>query len=172
MTSGSSAPAAFRNLARARFCRIPGIWIFGILHYSAFVDFRAFRNSAPSRGDKLSSPQRMGSSGLSSSSEPHCFFSTVAAFAAFVKKLEQRKRNRKKEKQKKDKLVIRWLLSWPSDRFQRDKRDPSVIVFSEIKRCQLPHSTHFFQKAKKGCTAMSRTKLGGSPSASERSNFD
>ena len=34
------------------------------------------------------------------------------------------------------------------DRFQTDKSDPSVIVFSEIKRCQLPHSTHFFQKAK------------------------
>ena len=34
------------------------------------------------------------------------------------------------------------------DRFQSDKRDPSVIVFSEIKRCQLPYSTHFFQKAK------------------------
>ena len=29
------------------------------------------------------------------------------------------------------------------DRFQRDKSDPSVIVFSEIKRCQLPHFTHF-----------------------------
>ena len=36
----------------------------------------------------------------------------------------------------------------PIDRFQRDKSDPSVIVFSEIKRCQLPHSTQFFQKAK------------------------
>ena len=35
------------------------------------------------------------------------------------------------------------------DRFQRDKRDPSVIVFSEIKRCQHPHFTQFFQKAKK-----------------------
>ena len=35
------------------------------------------------------------------------------------------------------------------DRFQRDKSDPSVVVFSEIKRCQLPHSTHFFQKAKR-----------------------
>ena len=34
------------------------------------------------------------------------------------------------------------------DRFQRDKSDPSVIVFSDIKRCQLPHSTQFFQKAK------------------------
>ena len=33
------------------------------------------------------------------------------------------------------------------DRFQRDKSDPSVIDFSEIKRCQLPHSTQFFQKA-------------------------
>ena len=35
------------------------------------------------------------------------------------------------------------------DRFQRDKRDPSVIVFSEIKRCQHPHFTQFFQKQKK-----------------------
>ena len=34
------------------------------------------------------------------------------------------------------------------DRFQRDKNDPSVIVFREIKRCQRPHSTQFFQKAK------------------------
>ena len=34
------------------------------------------------------------------------------------------------------------------DRFQRNKSDPSVIVFSEIKRCQLPYSTQFFQKAK------------------------
>ena len=34
------------------------------------------------------------------------------------------------------------------DRFQRDTRDPSVIAFSEIKRCQLPHSTHF-SKSKK-----------------------
>jgi len=33
------------------------------------------------------------------------------------------------------------------DRFQRDKSDPSVIVFSEIKRCQLPQFTQFFQKA-------------------------
>ena len=35
------------------------------------------------------------------------------------------------------------------DRFQRDKSDQSVIAFSEIKRCQLLHSTQFFQKAKK-----------------------
>ena len=35
------------------------------------------------------------------------------------------------------------------DRFQRDKSDPSVIVFSEIKRCQLPHFTHFFFKKQK-----------------------
>ena len=34
------------------------------------------------------------------------------------------------------------------DRFQRDKSDPSVIVFSEIKRCQLPHFTQFFKKQK------------------------
>ena len=34
------------------------------------------------------------------------------------------------------------------DRFQRDKRDPSVIVCSEIKRCQLPQSSQFFQKVK------------------------
>ena len=33
------------------------------------------------------------------------------------------------------------------DRFQSDKRDPSVIVCSEIKRCQLPQSTQFFKKA-------------------------
>jgi hypothetical protein len=33
------------------------------------------------------------------------------------------------------------------DRFRRDKSDPSVIVFSEIKRCQLPQFTQFFQKA-------------------------
>ena len=32
------------------------------------------------------------------------------------------------------------------DRFQRDKSDPSVIVFSELKRCQLPHFTQFFKK--------------------------
>ena len=35
------------------------------------------------------------------------------------------------------------------DRFQRNKSDPSVIVFSEIKRCQRPHFTQLFQKAKK-----------------------
>ena len=34
--------------------------------------------------------------------------------------------------------------------FLRDKNDPSVIVFSEIKRCQLPHSTQFFKKQKTG----------------------
>ena len=34
------------------------------------------------------------------------------------------------------------------DRFQRAKSEPSVIVFSEIKRCQLPHSTRFFKKQK------------------------
>jgi hypothetical protein len=33
-------------------------------------------------------------------------------------------------------------------RFQRDKSDPSVIVFSEIKRRQLPHFIQCFQKAK------------------------
>ena len=33
-------------------------------------------------------------------------------------------------------------------RFQRDTNDPSVIVFSETKRCQCPHFTQFFQKAK------------------------
>ena len=32
------------------------------------------------------------------------------------------------------------------DRFQSDKSDPSVIVFSAIKRCQLPYSTQFFKK--------------------------
>ena len=42
------------------------------------------------------------------------------------------------------------LLQVAIDRFQRDKSDPSVIVFSEIKRCQLSHSTQFFQKAKIG----------------------
>ena len=40
------------------------------------------------------------------------------------------------------------LLQVAIDRFQRDKRDPSVIVFSDLQRCQLPHSTQFFQKAK------------------------
>ena len=30
----------------------------------------------------------------------------------------------------------------------RAKNDPSVIVFSDIKRFQLPHFTQFFQKAK------------------------
>ena len=39
------------------------------------------------------------------------------------------------------------LLQVAIDRFQNDKSDPSVIVFSEIKRCQLPNSTQFFQKA-------------------------
>ena len=34
--------------------------------------------------------------------------------------------------------------------FQRHKSDPSVIVFSEIKCCQLPHFTQFFQTAKTG----------------------
>ena len=33
-------------------------------------------------------------------------------------------------------------------RFQRDKSDPSVLVFREIQRCQLPHFTQLFQKAK------------------------
>jgi hypothetical protein len=41
-----------------------------------------------------------------------------------------------------------FLLQVAIDRFQRDKSDPSVIVFSEIKRCQLLHSTQIFQKAK------------------------
>ena len=40
------------------------------------------------------------------------------------------------------------LLQVAVDRFQRDQSDPSVIVFSEIKRCQLPHVTQFFQKTK------------------------
>ena len=40
------------------------------------------------------------------------------------------------------------LLQVAIDRFQRNNSDPSVIVFSVIKRCQLPHSTQFFQKAK------------------------
>ena len=30
-----------------------------------------------------------------------------------------------------------------------DKSDPSVIPFSEIQRCQHPHSTQFFEEAKK-----------------------
>ena len=46
------------------------------------------------------------------------------------------------------------------DRFQRDKRDPSVIVCSEIKRCQLPQSTKFFQKAKK---VWQRARIAGHP---------
>ena len=45
-------------------------------------------------------------------------------------------------------LVCDWEVSCTIDRFQRDKSDPSVIVFSEIKRCQRPHFTQFFQKAK------------------------
>ena len=46
-------------------------------------------------------------------------------------------------------MINKELVVCPDiDRFQRDKRDPSVIVFSEIKRCQRPHSTQFFQKAK------------------------
>ena len=32
------------------------------------------------------------------------------------------------------------------DRFQRDKSDPSVIVCSEIKRCQNPQFTQIFRK--------------------------
>ena len=32
---------------------------------------------------------------------------------------------------------------------KRDNNDPSVIVFSEMKRCQHPHPTQIFQKAKK-----------------------
>ena len=39
------------------------------------------------------------------------------------------------------------LLQVAIDRFQSDKSDPSVIVVSEIKRCQLPHFTQFFQIA-------------------------
>ena len=39
------------------------------------------------------------------------------------------------------------ILQVAIDRFQREKNDPSVIVFREIKRYQLPHSTQFFQKA-------------------------
>ena len=35
------------------------------------------------------------------------------------------------------------------DGARRDKTDPLVIVFNEIKRCQHPHSTPFFRKAKK-----------------------
>ena len=47
------------------------------------------------------------------------------------------------------------LVPWASDqvaidRFQRDKSDPSVIVFSGIKRCQLLHSTQFSKKQKWG----------------------
>ena len=45
------------------------------------------------------------------------------------------------------------LLQVAIDRFQRDNSDPSVIVFSVIKRCQRPHSTQFFQKAKSPHTA-------------------
>ena len=44
----------------------------------------------------------------------------------------------------------------PRSGLQRDKSDPSVIVFSVIKRCQHPHFTQFFQKAKKG-----QPKTGG-----------
>jgi len=41
------------------------------------------------------------------------------------------------------------------DPFQRDRSDPWVVVFSEIKRCQLPRSTQFFQKAKIGSISLS-----------------
>ena len=44
------------------------------------------------------------------------------------------------------------------DRFARDISDPSVIVLSEIQRCQHPHSTQFFQKAKH-CKAKVRASL-------------
>ena len=51
------------------------------------------------------------------------------------------------------------VLQVAIDRFQRDKSALSVIVFSEIKRCQRPHSTQFFQKAKlEESTAGSRWK--------------
>ena len=43
-------------------------------------------------------------------------------------------------------LAERLLLQVAIDRFQRDKRDASVIVFSEKKRCELSHSTQFFKK--------------------------
>ena len=45
------------------------------------------------------------------------------------------------------------------DRFQSDISDPSVIVFSEIKRCQLPYFTQFFQKAKMGSSTGGRSEL-------------
>ena len=35
------------------------------------------------------------------------------------------------------------------DRFQRNKSDPSVIVFSGIRRCQHPHFTQFFKMQKR-----------------------
>ena len=55
----------------------------------------------------------------------------------------------KHDKSQKTPLQIQFAfpgLIDPIDRFQRDKRDPSVIVFSEIQRCQLPHATQFFKK--------------------------
>ena len=36
------------------------------------------------------------------------------------------------------------------DRFSSDKSDPSMIVFSEIKRCHHPHFTLIFSKSKRG----------------------
>ena len=58
------------------------------------------------------------------------------------------------------------------DRFQRDKDDPSVIVFGEIQRCQNPDFTQFFSKAKKPVEAArlaSRRRSGTSwmPARSE-----
>ena len=52
-------------------------------------------------------------------------------------------------------LVCDWEVSCTIDRFQRDKSDPSVIVFSEIQCCQHPHFTQFFQKAKKNPSSLS-----------------
>jgi len=45
-------------------------------------------------------------------------------------------------------LARTYLTAVAIDRFQRDKSDPSAIVFSEIKRCQLPHSTQFSESKK------------------------
>ena len=59
-----------------------------------------------------------------------------------INRLEKNSRNHKSS-MRSDHVV------GPIDRFQRNKSDPPVIVFSEIKRCQRPHSTHFFKKQKR-----------------------
>ena len=56
------------------------------------------------------------------------------------------------------------------DRFQRDKRDPSVIVFNEIKRCQLPYSTQFSKSKKGAAHSLSVAQVHCLDSESTRTN--